>query len=125
MYEHLKKTILEYRKRHDVTSGTLLERGLVTAVAAGSSGSVSALITTPVDVVKTRIMLGAGNKVRNRGALTVAKEITRVDGVRGLFKGGSLRSAWTALGMGLYLGIYESGRAYLEGRRTGEGEPLI
>lgn len=113
--------ILEYRKRRGIASGTLLERALVTAVAAGSAGSVAALITTPVDVVKTRIMLEAGvMQTPANGTLAVAKQVFRRQGIKGLFRGGSLRSAWTALGMGLYLSVYESGRAYLERRRTGE-----
>ena len=51
------------------------------------------------------------------GGLAVGQEILRTEGVRGLFRGGALRSLWTALGSGLYLGVYESGRTYLEGRR--------
>jgi hypothetical protein len=37
--------------------GPLVETELITAIGAGSAGSVAALIATPVDVVKTRIML--------------------------------------------------------------------
>ena len=106
----------------------LLERGLVTGCAAGLSGSLAALVTTPVDVVKTRIMLAAGRngghakiedpgKVASKGGFTIAKEIWREQGIRGLFRGGLLRSAWTMLGSGLYLSVYESGRQYLEDRR--------
>ncbi len=39
--------------------------------------------------------------------------------MRGLFRGGLLRGLWTAVGAGLYLGIYESGRKYLEDKRGG------
>ena len=53
------------------------------------------------------------------GGLAVGREILRTEGLKGLFRGGALRGAWTALGSGLYLGVYESGRRYLEGRRTG------
>ena len=52
--------------------------------------------------------------------LAVGREVFRIEGVRGLFRGGALRGAWTALGSGLYLGIYESSRAYLERRRQGD-----
>lgn len=37
----------------------MLESGLITATSAGLAGSVAAVVTTPVDVVKTRIMLAA------------------------------------------------------------------
>jgi solute carrier family 25 (mitochondrial S-adenosylmethionine transporter), member 26 len=42
-------------------------------------------------------------------------------GVKGLFRGGTLRAAWTALSSGLYLGVYESGRVWLgDQRRSAE-----
>lgn len=152
IFEHLKQTILSYRQQHGTARGTLLEKGLVTAVSAGTAGSIAAVITTPVDVVKTRIMLGAaidedgksgdikqalkqaeaqgkdGNTELRRaqgtaqpgrsGGFAVGREILRVEGVRALFRGGALRAVWTALGSGLYLGVYETGRTYLEERRT-------
>ena len=42
-----------------VTLSPVVERALITAVSAGSAGAVAAVVTTPVDVVKTRIMLAA------------------------------------------------------------------
>ena len=128
----------------------------MTAVSAGSAGSVAAIATTPIDVVKTRIMLSAADSDQPRdeaqkkivkeleaqgrdakaeiekaqqaarggraGGLAVGREILRTEGLKGLFRGGALRALWTALGSGLYLGVYESGRTYLEGRRVGENE---
>lgn len=113
-----------------------------TAVSAGVAGSVAAGVTTPIDVIKTRIMLGAGEERDTaagvgqqeklgrdspgrggRGKMTlwsVGRDILNKEGVRGLFRGGVLRSAWTALGLGLYLGSYEGGRKFLEYRREGK-----
>lgn len=156
MFEHLRTYIHAYRRRRGVATGSLWETALVTAVSAGSAGSVAAVLTTPIDVVKTRIMLSAADSHQPRdeaqkkaakeleaqgrdakaeiekaqqaarggraGGLAVGKEILRTEGMKGLFRGGALRGLWTALGSGLYLGVYESGRRYLEGRRGGANE---
>ena len=157
MFEHLKASILASRKKKrknrnpeaEEQKESLLARGIITAISAGSAGSISALVTTPIDVVKTRIMLGAGESNQNsvssstsqsrtqplisngkKNGITVGRQIFWEEGLRGLFRGGALRSAWTALGSGLYLGVYESGRSWLEddriGRRSnGDGEAVI
>lgn len=59
LFEQLRSTIHDYRNRHGLSSGTMLETGAVTAVSAGTAGSLAAVITTPIDVIKTRIMLSA------------------------------------------------------------------
>ncbi|KAL8929871.1 MAG: hypothetical protein Q9208_001015 [Pyrenodesmia sp. 3 TL-2023] len=150
LFESLRARIHAYRSRRGLQTGSLLETGMVTAVSAGAAGSLAAVVTTPVDVVKTRIMLAAGGdgeqqaaavkglraegrdakaeiervqqaaKGGRGGGWAVGKEVLRSEGVRGLFRGGALRGAWTALGSGLYLGVYESGRRGLERRRVGD-----
>lgn len=150
MFEHMKESIKQHRKEKGTATGSLLETGLVTAISAGTAGSIAATITTPVDVIKTRIMLSAAaetseskaqeevekakkqgqslNKlakekgVMKKSAFTVAREVMGESGVKGLFRGGILRAAWTALGSGLYLGVYESGRVWLGDKRDSEAE---
>ena len=136
----------------------MADRAMATGMAAAISGSMAAVVTTPVDVVKTRIMLAAGEdagapfsggngeaaktslraekrksvrvleaekamrKIRSMGAWAVGRQILAEEGIGGLFRGGGLRGAWTALGSGLYLSVYESGRQYLEERRAGEDD---
>jgi solute carrier family 25 S-adenosylmethionine transporter 26 len=143
-FEYLKASIKKYRERTGSFTGGLMETALTTSISAGSAGAVAAVITTPVDVVKTRIMLSAAGvgsehhakaevkRARNEGqslekltsksgsgkkdGLTVAREIVRDGGMKGLFRGGLLRAAWTSIGSGLYLGVYESGRVFLGSR---------
>lgn len=59
MFERLKEYIKTRRDEKGTRTNTLLESGLITATSAGLAGSVAAVVTTPVDVVKTRIMLAA------------------------------------------------------------------
>lgn len=68
MFERLKAGIREYRDRRGLTTGTILESGWITAVSAGSAGAVAAVITTPIDVVKTRIMLTAVDDASHEAA---------------------------------------------------------
>lgn len=125
----------------------LLETGLVNGASAALSGAVAAVVTSPADTVKTRMMLLAGEQrqqrarlekqeqgqrdpgakattrkqlegaVRRQGlsGMQVARLIYQEKGVHGLFRGGLLRAAWTALGSGLYLGTYEVAKVWLKG----------
>ncbi|KAF2210790.1 hypothetical protein CERZMDRAFT_69049 [Cercospora zeae-maydis SCOH1-5] len=140
LFEQIKERIRRYRDERDIRTHTLLESGMITAVSAGAGGSIAAVITTPVDVVKTRLMLSAIDLPRQHTAptprdsvkqakealvdatgrtssVTVAREVIRQEGLKGLFRGGALRAVWTMVGSGLYLGVYESGRIYLSQRR--------
>lgn len=121
LFEHLRTLIHARRSERGQASGSLLETALVTATAAASAGSLAAVITTPIDVVKTRIMLSAADqksydKQQRFRSWQIGKSVWQSEGLSGLFRGGALRGSWTALGSGLYLGVYESGRKYLENR---------
>ncbi|EKV21444.1 Mitochondrial carrier protein, putative [Penicillium digitatum] len=125
-------------------SDQLVERAGLTGIAAAFSGTVAATVTTPIDVIKTRVMLSAGDVsassqdqsiqagTRGRGAVfseartkinpnkslfSVGRHIIHYEGIHGLFKGGLIRAGWTTIALGLYLSLYEGGRFYLENRR--------
>lgn len=61
IFERLKEGIKKHREDRGTRTNTLLENGLITAASAGSAGAFAAVVTTPVDVVKTRIMLAAAS----------------------------------------------------------------
>lgn len=148
VFEKLKTYFMDRRKKSKGGKPVdgIAERAGITAISASVAGSGSAWITTPIDVVKTRIMLAAGEETKKpkgdtaapdwlkhgaagsrKSGFTVAKEVFQKEGVRGLFRGAALRGAWTAMGSGLYLGSYEGGRFYLEDARKkkNEGEPIM
>ena len=74
MFERLKEGVRKYRDRRGLTTGTIWESGVITALSAGSAGAVAAVITTPVDVVKTRIMLSAAKDSGAQASKGSAKE---------------------------------------------------
>jgi solute carrier family 25 (mitochondrial S-adenosylmethionine transporter), member 26 len=111
---------------------SLVETGAVTGISAGLAGSFAAVFTTPMDVVKTRMMLTAGKesdvgrgpdgsgearreppKKQGRTGLSVTRQVIKERGIPGLFRGGMLRATWTAVGSGLYLGMYEVAKVWL------------
>ncbi|KAK1979630.1 mitochondrial carrier domain-containing protein [Colletotrichum cereale] len=135
IFEHVRKTMWDSRTRGRAAGEEqgLVETAVVTGTSAGAAGAFAAFITTPSDVVKTRMMLSAGEAgagggggsaspretgdapkpKRSRGSLEVTRDVYRQNGVRGLFRGGGLRSVWTAIGSGLYLGTYEMSKVWL------------
>ncbi|KAF3907547.1 hypothetical protein AA313_de0202575 [Arthrobotrys entomopaga] len=96
----------------------IYNRRVVTAISAASAGAIAATITTPLDVVKTRMMLlKKGGKAGSAGLVETAQSIVRNEGGRAIWKGGLLRAVWTAVGSGLYLGTFECSKIYLSRRR--------
>ncbi|KAJ5832432.1 Mitochondrial substrate/solute carrier [Penicillium riverlandense] len=165
IFEYVRSNVIDWRRRRKAdraaaasgsgsgSTGTdtseqreqLIERAGLTGLSASVSGTIASIVTTPIDVIKTRVMLSAsGNNSpssdkeakskssKGKGAassektatkqpkmrtLAVGREIYRNEGVRGLFKGGALRAGWTAVSLSMYLSLYEGGRFYLENRR--------
>ncbi|KAF2731191.1 mitochondrial carrier [Polyplosphaeria fusca] len=68
LFERLKEEVRSWRDRRGLTTGTIFESGMITAASAGLAGSVAAVVTTPVDVVKTRIMLSAADSAVEEAA---------------------------------------------------------
>ncbi|EPE10547.1 mitochondrial carrier protein [Ophiostoma piceae UAMH 11346] len=113
----------------------LVMTGAVNGLSAGTSGAIAAVVTTPTDVIKTRMMLAAGdqhnqdskdskgkNQNKKNGAVQLTKHIYKEHGIRGLFRGGLLRAGWTFVGSGLYLGTYEMAKVWLRGGREGDDD---
>ncbi|KXH53095.1 hypothetical protein CNYM01_06620 [Colletotrichum nymphaeae SA-01] len=136
IFEHVRNTVWTSRSqgRAEGEEQGLVETAVVTGTSAGAAGAFAAFITTPSDVVKTRMMLSAGEagdkshstsspshveksaspkSKPKRGSLEVTRDVYRRHGVRGLFRGGGLRAVWTAVGSGLYLGTYEMSKVWL------------
>lgn len=90
------------------------KEGTVTATESamfGSlSGGVAAGLTTPLDVLKTRIMLSrrdAGEGEPRKGTIGVFRQIAREESWRGFFRGFVPRVGWISTGGAIFLGTYQ------------------
>ncbi|KAH0945272.1 hypothetical protein HN011_004725 [Eciton burchellii] len=78
------------------------------AICGAISGSISAAVTTPLDVAKTRIMLA--NRTLLPSELTISTVLYKIyieNNVYGLFAGLVPRVIWITLGGFIFFGVYE------------------
>lgn len=90
------------------------------AATCGSvAGFLSAMCTTPMDVMRTRLNLRENNVQLSKSASAAGllrEEVAAVyqsRGMRGFFAGGLCRSAWMSLGGFIFLGSFELAKANL------------
>ncbi|XP_042015798.1 S-adenosylmethionine carrier 1, chloroplastic/mitochondrial-like [Salvia splendens] len=62
-------------------------------VLGGLAGGLSAYLTTPLDVIKTRLQV-QGSTIRYTGWLDAVYKVWHAEGVKGMFRGGVPRIAW-------------------------------
>ncbi|KAK0535739.1 hypothetical protein OC834_001427 [Tilletia horrida] len=102
-------------QQNALTASDIGKTFLVAGGSAAGAGAIAALLTMPIDVAKTNIMLD-GSSGPKSGVLATMGNIYAKEGAAGLLRGGLLRTIWTAVGAGLYLGSYESGRQWWNNR---------
>lgn len=86
--------------------------GAVESALYGSlAGAVAAALTTPLDVLKTRVML-AEKKV---SVATVLRAVWRDEGYRAFFSGTVPRVTWISIGGAIFLGSYQFAVNALQG----------
>ena len=108
--------LYEAMKRYYHTHYTpLADANPAVYAAMGSlSGSVAAALTTPMDVVKTRMMLRRGGEAAGSlGVLATMREVYGEGGLARLFSGVGPRVLWIGLGGAVFLGGYEMAKALL------------
>lgn len=121
MWESLKEG---YAKKVGGGSGDGVVPASTSAMFGSVAGAISAGLTTPLDVVKTRVMLarrgGDGERVRVRD---VVREVYK-EGLGAFWRGIGPRVAWIGIGGAVFLGSYQWAWNTLEGKREGERERL-
>ncbi|XP_057297287.1 mitochondrial S-adenosylmethionine carrier protein-like [Hydractinia symbiolongicarpus] len=89
---------------------TALQSGLCGSVAGGTA----ATLTTPFDVVKTRIILAQGQAGTNANLLKIFYNIAVHEGLKGLYAGVVPRAIWISAGGFMFLGAYEKVKILLQ-----------
>lgn len=81
------------------------------AICGSMAGSVAAALTTPLDVIKTRLMLGRDRhgRVVYTTPWNTCRRILQEEGPAKLWSGIGPRTAWIGLGGFIFFGVYEHG----------------
>ncbi|KAJ6585573.1 mitochondrial carrier domain-containing protein [Mycena capillaripes] len=79
------------------------------AVCGSMAGGVAAALTTPLDVLKTRVMLDMRDSTKEKlpSLYVRLKTIYIVEGMPALFAGVVPRTLWISAGGAVFLGVYE------------------
>ncbi|KAK4529629.1 hypothetical protein CCYA_CCYA02G0486 [Cyanidiococcus yangmingshanensis] len=83
------------------------------ALCGSAAGAIAAACTTPLDVVKTRLMTQSVGVQAYRGIWASMQRIAREEGVGALFSGTTPRVLWISLGGALFFGGYEATKSLL------------
>jgi len=79
------------------------------AICGSIAGGVAATLTTPLDVLKTRVMLDLRDSSKEKlpSLISRFKMIYTTEGVKALFSGVVPRTLWMSAGGAVFLGVYE------------------
>ncbi|KAF8936665.1 hypothetical protein BGZ58_003885, partial [Dissophora ornata] len=112
LYEYMKKSYASATHRPNVDPWEA-------AICASIAGGIAAGLTTPLDVVKTRVMLsqrsavGADSSAYYSGITNTFKRILAEEGPRALFSGIGPRVMWISIGGSIFLGVYEKAKVLI------------
>lgn len=85
------------------------------ALCGSFAGSIAAFITTPLDVVKTRLMLGKDAQGVPYTKMTdTFRRVHQEGGLKALWSGWQPRVGWISVGGLVYFGIYEYASGYFK-----------
>jgi solute carrier family 25 S-adenosylmethionine transporter 26 len=100
------------------------QKGWSSIVAGFVAGSIGGVVTTPMDVIKTRLMTRSyapsALNYRTSAVFLTLKEMRIIwaeGGVRVLFRGGFTRFMSNGVGGSVYLGTHEHVRSLLQGSK--------
>ncbi|KAJ5973397.1 S-adenosylmethionine mitochondrial carrier protein [Penicillium waksmanii] len=128
MWETMKENYAQrYLRFKDASSGIVKQEQIPASTSAmfGSvAGAIAAGLTTPLDVIKTRVMLARRGDGGSDGPIRV-KDIVRgiaQEGFGAFWRGIGPRVAWIGIGGAVFLGSYQWAWNSLEGKRQEKQE---
>jgi len=84
------------------------------AICGSISGGISGGLTTPLDVIKTRLMLGApSNEIEYKGFIDCSSRLYIEKGFNGFWQGLTPRVTWIFIGGFFFFGAYEKSKQLL------------
>ncbi|KAI4352769.1 hypothetical protein L6164_006990 [Bauhinia variegata] len=90
------------------------------AMLGAFAGAVTGAVTTPLDVVKTRLMV-QGSQHHYKGISDCIRTIVKEEGAHALFKGIGPRVLWIGIGGSIFFGVLEKTKQILaQGRPKAE-----
>jgi len=88
------------------------------AICGSIGGAIAAAVTTPLDVIKTRLMLGADkHNVPYKNAVETATRIVAQEGAATLLNGLQPRVMWISIGGFVFFGAYETAKGLISPSR--------
>ncbi|KAM7266328.1 hypothetical protein ACFE04_004225 [Oxalis oulophora] len=87
------------------------------AVVGAFAGAITGAVTTPLDVIKTRLMV-QGSTSQYKGIFDCARTIVREEGSHALLKGLGARVLWIGLGGSIFFGVLERTKQMLAKNET-------
>ncbi|KAL1955214.1 hypothetical protein VTO42DRAFT_8926 [Malbranchea cinnamomea] len=120
MWEAMKSRYSSWtRQQSDVALASHGISATASAVFGSIAGAISAGLTTPLDVVKTRVMLarrdGGSEGDRKVRVRNIVQGIWREEGFGAFWRGIGPRVAWIGIGGAIFLGSYQRAWNLLEG----------
>ncbi|CAB4418978.1 unnamed protein product [Rhizophagus irregularis] len=108
LYEYLKIVVAKKTDRNYIEPWEA-------AICGSVAGGTAAAVTTPLDVIKTRIMLSAKSQTIHNysGTINTFNRILHEEGVKALFSGIGPRIIWISIGGSIFLGVYEKAKKTL------------
>ena len=102
--------IIEFIFHQDATKGKI--EGLNSAVSGALAGLTSQIITSPLDVARTRIMIYPESSENKRNTFKTIQKIQKDEGTLALFSGIAPKILRAILGGGIQFFTYEITRNY-------------